>query len=268
MTFLRTLPLIFIMALLAGCGGTGPATPLPLPTLITPERYATDVFLTQNAPPPGFGVVAYPAIDAGLEQVNGWHAQAEVVFEGVVDATGEPASGMWTIDIWYDRISLGRRVVYVQRSSGMGQAPEVAFEAVRLGDDAFMVTEALCIARGDDEARSAAALQVGELFGVANASATGHQAVINGQPVWGYDFDMEDILLRNVSFADGGGIQGWTGELWVAPDPGAVIRYYMTLDLTNALVFGGEQTLSGALLIRYDLLDVGSAPAIAIPFGC
>jgi hypothetical protein len=58
------------------------------------------------------------------------------------------------------------------------------------------------------------------------------------------------------------------GEIWVAPEHNVVVRFYVTLNVQNAIVFDRQLPVTGQVIIRYDLFDIGVVPNISIPFGC
>jgi hypothetical protein len=59
-----------------------------------------------------------------------------------------------------------------------------------------------------------------------------------------------------------------SGELWIAPQQRVVVRYYLNLTVNNAILFDRQLPVSGTVLLRYDLYDVGTPFNISVPFGC
>ena len=59
-----------------------------------------------------------------------------------------------------------------------------------------------------------------------------------------------------------------SGELWFAPERNAVIRYYLNLELENVALLDSDAPVTGTLLLRYDLYDIGVLPNLSVPFGC
>ena len=54
----------------------------------------------------------------------------------------------------------------------------------------------------------------------------------------------------------------------LTPAPGVVVRYYATLNVTNARIFGRTLPVDGQVIMRYDLYDIGQTFNISEPFGC
>jgi hypothetical protein len=115
----------------------------------------------------------------------------------------------------------------------------------------------------------AADLGAGNLIGGVNqAIPDGVKAVINGEQVWRYAFTVNDLNLPQIQTGDSGRITGMTGEMWMAPERDAVIRFYLNLDVENAIIFQSALPVTGQIIIRYDLYDIGVDPNITQPFGC
>jgi hypothetical protein len=102
---------------------------------------------------------------------------------------------------------------------------------------------------------------------VNSAVPTGRRAVINGQESWEYAFFPHDLNLPSVRLGEDGQVSG-QGELWVAPEHDTVIRFYVNLDVTDAYIFDRTLPVTGQVLLRYDLYDIGVVPNISVPFGC
>jgi hypothetical protein len=68
--------------------------------------------------------------------------------------------------------------------------------------------------------------------------------------------------------SEGGGVRLTGGEIWVAPALKAAVRFYVNLDVDNAIIFDRQIPVSGQVILRYDLYDVGVIPNITVPFGC
>jgi hypothetical protein len=150
----------------------------------------------------------------------------------------------------------------------IGQEEDVAYEAVRLGPDAFLVRDNTCLSNAGADAETAANLRAGLLVGgVTSAIPTGRRATLNGEDAWEYGFPPENLNLPSIRLADGGKMTA-SGELWVAPEHNAVVRFYVNLDVENAFIFDRELPVTGQVILRYDLYDIGIAPNITVPFGC
>lgn len=260
--------LILLAGLAAGCSSQRGQRLEDLPTPASFESLATAQFLTQNAPPPAYqGPVAYPEVDAGLTALPGWRYIVHLEFDGVFARTPRPASATANAEVWYRQIGSARRVV-VQTAGELLGPEDNAFEAVRLGPDAFLVRQDMCLADSPDAA-TAADLRAGTLVGgVRRATPTGKRAVINGEEAWQYTFAAADLHLPSIRPAEGGMFTLTGGELWVAPAHDAVVRFYVNLDVTNSIIFDRQLPVSGQVILRYDLYDIGVTPNIAIPFGC
>jgi hypothetical protein len=257
---------ILLLALLAACNRGQDIASLPTPASI--DGVATAMYLTENAPPPDFrGVLSYPEVDAGLAELEGWRYQVQLDFNGVFARTPRETSANATAEVWFKQLGSARRVVVNTSGELLGQENN-AFEAVRLGPDAFMVRGNTCVDGGND-AITAADLRAGRLVGgVTRATPTGERATVNGEDVWQYSFTTADLNLPSIHLADDGSMQASGGELWIAPKHNAVIRFYVNLNLTNAVIFDRQLPVSGTVILRYDLYDINLPTNITVPFGC
>lgn len=272
-------------ALLAGCQQRG-LLPEDLPTLITDfDALATSELLTQNAPPPFFrDGVRLPRIDDGTEALSNWRAQVQIRFEGTFAGTTRQTSATADAEIWFTLLGTRRRVV-LNVQGELLTAPSILedqqrLEGVRYGQDVFIIENERCspvnldTAQNDSDSAAPAAaiiadLGAGELLGgVRDAKPNGKKAVINGSEVWGYGFLGDDLLLPSIIPQSGGAANMIGGELWFAPEHNAAIRYYLTVDVENAIVFGSQLPVTGQVVMRYDLFDIGVDPNITVPFGC
>ena len=84
---------------------------------------------------------------------------------------------------------------------------------------------------------------------------------------WQYRFETEDLNLPSIRLDENGTLAA-NGELWVAPERDTVVRFYVNLDVENAFIFDRQLPVSGQVIVRYDLYDIGNVPNITIPFGC
>lgn len=257
---------VCLLTLLTACGTRAPAA---LPTAIDIDSFATAVVLTENAPPPGFDLVAFPRIDDNLDNLPGWHYRTEVFFKGVFARTTRETSAHTVAEIWYEQVGNARRVVATIESDMQNQPDPITYEAVRLGPDTFLVRDGVCLSNAGDDADLIADLGAGNLVGGVNRAETAVQrARINGEAVWRYSFGPDSLLLPSIALGADSRYELVNGELWVAPDHNVVVRYYVTLEIENATLFGGPLPVTGTVNMRYDLYDVGTTPNISVPFGC
>ncbi len=259
--------LVLLALALTGCQQRLSADMLPTP--VTPEALAMAVLLTQNAPPAGFDAVAFPAIDTNLSRLPGWRYTMLIRFEGVFTGTPRPTQASTQSEVWYNQVASSRRVVARAHGELLNQPELVDYEAVRMGPDVFMVRDGVCLGDADGEAGPAADLSAGALLGgVRGATSASRRARINDQEVWLYSFTYDDLVLPALQLGESGHILSASGELWVAPEHAVVVRYYLTMEVESASVFGSTLPLSGTLMLRYDLHEVGTLPNISVPFGC
>lgn len=263
----RMMLLCCLLVLLSGCRDR--ATRNELPTLASIDAVGTQVVLTQNAPPAGFDTVAFPDIDANLTALPGWRYEALISFEGVFARTTRPAVATTRLDVSYDQIASARRVVTTVSSNIQGPEEAITYEAVRLGPDTFLVRDGICLSNAGEDADLAADLGAGSLLGgIAQAQTASQRATINSEEVWRYAFDPAALRLPAIDVPEDGRILSLNGELWIAPQHNAVVRYYLTAELENVSLFASSLPVSGTLLLRYDLFDVGVVPNLSVPFGC
>lgn len=258
------LPLLFLLSLSACHRGQE-----PLPTPADPVAEATALALTQNAPPPGFQTAAFPQIDANLTLLAGWRYTVLLTFDGVYARTPRQTSSRTEAQVWFNQLGAARRVVVTTQGELLGLERLQTLEGVRLGQDAFLLRDGACLTNADADAALTADLRAGELIGgVTLATPTGRRATMNGVPSYEYAFTPDVLNLPNLRLADGGRITSMSGEVWVAPELNAVVRFYVTMAVDNAVFFDRPLPVSGTVLIRYDLFDVGVLPNISVPFGC
>jgi hypothetical protein len=259
---------LLMMVLLAGCNGRRGQDINSLPTPAEMNPLATAQYLTQNAPPPEYrGDVSYPQVDAGLQAIEGWRYQVQLEFDGVFARTSRETSANATAEVWFKQVGSARRVVVSTSGELIGRENNV-FEAVRLGPDAFMVRQNTCV-KDIPDAETAADLRAGTLVGGVNrATPTGLRATVNGEDVWEYHFTTADLNLPSIRLVDEGSMEATDGELWIAPEHDKVIRFYVNLNIDNAIIFDRQLPVSGTVIIRYDLYDIGQPVNITVPFGC
>jgi hypothetical protein len=262
---------LLALLLVTGCTPRG-RTPDDLPTpLADLNLAATAQVMTQNAPPPRFANgVSVPRLDSGLDDVAHYRARIALDFDGVFADTPRPARGHVDADVSYTELGTLRRVVIRTDGELLATGEASQLEAVRIGGETYLVQDNLCRVTTGTDAASVSDLGAGALIGgVREAVPTGEKQVINGEEVWRYAF-LQDALDINaaVQARDGGRITYTGGELWFAPAHEAVIRFYLTLDVENVTVFGSQLPVSGQVIIRYDVSEVGVDPNISVPNGC
>ena len=248
-------------------------TPEPLPTRIpSVEALATSEFLTQNAPPAGFrDGLTFAKIDDQLQPLSSWHYEAVMQFDGVFSRTPREVDAAASANVWYEQLGRQRRVVIEGAGALFGQEDVTELEGVRMGDNTFLVRDHVCAAVNTDQTTLMADLRGGDLIGgVSNALPDGHHATINGEEVWRYTFTLDDLDLPQIQSNADSKIVLTGGELWVAPERNAVIRFYVNLDVENIVLLFVDNTLplTGTLILRYDLIEIGADPNISEPYGC
>lgn len=245
-----------------------------IPTPITPDARATEIVLTQNAPPPDFGTVEFPQIDMHLPELSGWHYTVDIEFDGVFTQVDRKAYGRVQAEVWYNQIASSRRVIVTTQGDLLGRDDPHEYEAVKLGPDTFLVEDGACLSNADESSDVVANVGAGSLVGGLNrAQASGiPKQVVNDETVWRYNVNFDQLNLPQLTLNPDSKILAFNGELWVAPEHNVVIRYYMTIDVESAQVFTDMLTTSlpvtGRLIVRYDVDDIGVQPNISVPFGC
>jgi len=243
--------------------------PQVIPTRAQPEAVATSIHLTENAPPPGFDTVSFPRIDGNTEALSGWRYEMIFAFNGVFARTPRETAVQTSATITYNQVGTARRVIAQIDNDLEAPGDPLQLEAVRRGEEVYLVREGNCILNATEDAQLLADLSAGDLLGgVQRATTAAEIATINGEQVWRYDFTMDNLLLPNVGFREDTVILDLRQELWVSPEHNAVVRFYVTMEAENITVFGSTLPVSGAVLLRYDLHEIGTMPNISIPFGC
>ncbi len=251
--------------MLTGCNRGQNIADIPTPASI--EGLATAKALTAVAPPEGFrDSVSFPEVDANLQRLIGGRYVVTLEFNGVFTSTPRTTNAKANAEVWFNQ-SGSRRVVVDINGELLGKTDN-NFEAVRLGNDSFMVLNKECSSAGPDTV-TAAGLRAGTLVGgVKKAAPAGEKATLNGQEAYKYAFTSADLNLPSIKLSDGGTVEATGGELWVAPSINAVIRFYVNLNVTNAVIFDRTLPVDGQVIVRYDLYDVGQITNIAVPNGC
>lgn len=260
---------LVVMMLAVACTGRRGQQIGDIPTLIPLDIAPTVFLLTENAPPPGFReTVSFPEVDVGLNQLLGWRYLVTLQFDGIFARTPRETSATARAEVWYNQLGSARRVEVDTSGELIGQEEDARFEAVRMGPDAFLVRDNTCLSNAGEDAETAADLRAGFLVGgVTSAVPTGRHAIINGQEVWEYRVSNENLNLPAIRLDEDGTLNA-TGELWIAPEYNVVVRFYVNLDVENAFIFDRQLPVTGQVLLRYDLFDIGEATNITVPFGC
>lgn len=264
------LALLLLLGLAAACTPPAPSDE-PLPTLINDlDAFATAQVKTQNAPPPRFrDRISLPTFEFGLESLQGWRYTVIAEFEGVFAGTSRPATATTTAQVAFHQLTSARRVVLGAEGSLLTEGEPVSTEAVRIGRDVYLVADGQCSIVTDTDAAAVVDAGVGLLIGgVTEAVPEGITGVINGESVYRYAFTQAALQLASIAPKDGGSVRLINSELWFSADRAAVIRLYLTLEVENATVFGSQLPVTGQVILRYDLTDVGLDPNISVPFGC
>ena len=236
--FRSVLMFVVLAFVLSGCRERG-LTLADIPTPITPDARATEIILTQNAPPSDFGEVSLPQIDQNLVNLSGWHYTVDMEFDGVVAGADVKTSGRVQAEVWYNQIASARRVIVETQGDLLGLEDPTQYEAVKLGPDTFLVQDDACLSNADDSAEVAASVGAGSLVGGINSAiASGlPQQRVNDEAVWRYDVNFDQLNLPQLILNENSQVLAFNGELWVAPEHGVAIRYYLTIDVENAQVF-------------------------------
>ncbi|MDZ4672273.1 MAG: hypothetical protein SH821_15505 [Phototrophicales bacterium] len=262
-----------LVMLFVGCTGRG-QTPADLPTRIpSVDALATADMQTRNAPPVPFNNgVTFPMIDDNLPLLPNWRYDATLRFVGVFSNTSRSVEFEAGLQVFFNQLGNQRRTVISGVGELFGESDGAVLEGVRLGQRTFIVRQNTCQTDTQDPlAPVVADLRAGELLGgVTFATPGASKGVLNGEEVWRFDITADQLILPQVQFGELGRIIAMTGELWVAPNRNAVIRYYINLDVENVVItlFDSTLPLTGQLFLRYDLNGIGENPNITTPTGC
>ncbi len=257
--------------LAASCSTPRGLEPQDIPTRASIAGLSTTVPLTENAPPAPINglVTSFSQIDNNLTDLPGWRYVVQLDFNGVFANTPRAASASAQAEVWFNQLASARRVQLSTSGELIGQTEDSAYEAVRLGPDAFLVRDGTCLSNATDAAKTAADLRAGELVGgVTRATPGGRRATINGTDVYLFTFDQSDLILPSIRIGDNGSVTLTSGELWLSAENNAAVRFYFNLDVENVVIFDRQLPVSGQVLMRYDLYDVGTEFNITTPFGC
>lgn len=257
--------LVVAALLLAGC-----QSDRAVPTAASLDAIQTEVFATENAPPPAFqsGVKVDP-VDSGLGRLSAWHYVVTLRFEGVNAANNRNVTGLITAEVFSNELARERRVILKADGEAFGVSTVRNAEAVRIGDKYYLVNETnVCAPVTDAASKSIADLTAGGLIGgVRDAQYSWNRKTTNGFSTWEYAFTPGSVNPPPIELKEGGKITIASGNLWIAPVPGVVVQYQITFNVQN-VVIQGSQPVSGQLRVTYDLRETGTLNNISIPFGC
>jgi hypothetical protein len=256
-----------VICLLASSCVSGPP---PVPTASTIIMEQTAVYLTKNAPPPGFeNGVQFPRVDDNLSNLPTWRYKVSLSFDGVYSGTQEPATGLISAEIYGNEVGGERRVILKASGTAFGGI-ERNVEGVRISNDYYLVDQNKVCAKVNESPadRAVADLSAGSLVGgIKKAMPIGERKTVNEIPIWEYAFLPEDVIPPSIELAQGGKPTIAAGDLWVAPSRNAVFEYTISLNVENAIILGGRQ-VTGQVRAAYHLIETSIPYNIAIPNGC
>ena len=270
----RILRLLALMALLVFVGTACRSQrggPEVAPTVASLDALATALPLTQNAPPTPWNrpQTRFARIDDGLGALPGAQYTVLLQFDGTVTETGQPVNVAAQAEVTLDQLTSARRVLLSTQGELIGQPENSRFEAVKLGNDAFLVRDGVCLSGGGPDAQAAATLNAGDLVGgLLETVPAGRQTVLNGETVYAYTVSPDQLRLPALQTGDNSRVTLDSAELWISPERGVAVRFYANLTVGNVTLLGQPAPVSGALLLRYDASALGQPNNISIPFGC
>ncbi|HVO42524.1 MAG TPA: hypothetical protein VMT34_07870 [Aggregatilineales bacterium] len=266
-----SLLLVMIAALIAGCDAFNPP---PLPTQASIAMGLTAAAGTLNAPPPGFEQVAFPQIDLNLTNLPSYRYTFNLSFDGVYSGTQDKVQGTIEAEVFSDELGGARRVLLKATGGAFGLQADRNVEAVRLGNDYYLVDPNKVCTRPTDAANRKIADLAASSFvgGIKSATPNGVHTVKkdsagNEIKLWDYTFVPDAVIPPTLTLSEGGKLTIASGDLWVIPAIRAVSQYTITLNVENAILEGDRQ-VTGRLQASYQLLETGVTYNISIPFGC
>jgi hypothetical protein len=264
--------MVLVMGI-AGCTASEPETPLP--TLIDLTQLPTSRFLTENAPPAGWGSLELEPINRFLaDHHQSWTYTVSGSFVGTFDADGQPAEGHFEAVVQVNELGQSQRVVLTADGSAFLNEASLKLEGVRFSNDYYVVDINGRCSKNEESGSAIADLSAGQLIGgVSRAIPTGHRQEIEGIPAWQYTFAPTDARLPAIHRTPDSYV-ALAADLWIAPDLNAVLQYEVTATVQKVYILWADQTasstVSGTLYLRYDLSipDLDVVPNISIPHGC
>lgn len=269
--------LVILISSIAACTSS-PTDDQPLPTLFDPTRHPTYQFLTEQAPPPGFGELnTLSAVDNTLRQQNGWTYTVTATFDGIYDVSGDPVTGSITLQVQGNEPSRRRRVLL--SAEGGAFLPDegvLELEGVRFSNDYYMVdVTGACTSDQGGQMVGAAVADLGAsnlIGGVTFAIPSGQKQEIGGLQAWQYTFALENMTLPAIHRRTDSRVEV-QADLWFAPAVNATLLYEVTANVARVHLLWADQTestVSGTLYLRYelDIPALGELPNISVPNGC
>jgi hypothetical protein len=266
---------IALLIVIASAGCTSPQSDTPLPTKVDLTQLPTVRFLTENAPPAGWGTLALDPINRLLsEHHQTWTYTVKGSFEGTFDTSGEPASGQFEADVQVNNLGQAQRVVLTAEGNAFLPGDMLQLEGVRFSNDYYLVDVNGRCTKNEESGSAVADLSAGDLIGgVGRAVPTGHQQVMQDAQAWQYTFAPMDARLPAIHRLPDSYV-ALAADLWIAPELNAVLQYQLTATVGGVYILWADQAtsspVSGTLFLQYDLngqqLDV--TPNISIPHGC
>jgi hypothetical protein len=266
---------IALLIVIAGAGCTSSQSDTPLPTRVDLTQLPTAYFLTENAPPAGWGTLALDPINRLLsEHHQSWTYTVKGSFEGTFDANGERATGQFEAVVQVNSPGQAQRVVLTAEGNAFLPGDKLQLEGVRFSNDYYLVDVNGRCTKNEESGSAVADLSAGELIGgVGRAVPTGHQQAMQGAQAWQYTFAPMDARLPAIHRMSDSYV-ALAADLWIAPELNAVLQYQLTATVGGVYILWADQTasslVSGTLFLQYDLnvqeLDV--TPNISIPHGC
>lgn len=246
----------------------------PVPTVANINTLPTAIFLTENAPPPGFNLIHVDPVDANLAAHRGWAYTITGTFTGTVDDSGEPATGAVDVRVKANQLGQTRHVILeAQGSAFLNNEALLRLEGVRWSNDYYVVdVNGRCT---QDQASGTAIADLGAhqiIGGVSEAIPTGHRREIGGLEAWQYTFAPSAVRLPALHRTPAS-TTTIGADLWFAPAVNAVLVYEINVEVAHVHLLWADQTaspVSGTLYMRYELAidQLDTLPNISIPHGC
>ena len=266
---------IALLIVIGSAGCSSPESNTPLPTRVDLTQLPTVYFLTENAPPAGWGTLALDPINRLLpEHHQSWTYTVKGSFEGTFDTSGERATGQFEAAVQVDNPGQAQRVVLTAEGNAFLPGDKLQLEGVRFSNDYYLVDVNGRCTKNEESGSAVADLSAGDLIGgVGRAVPTGHQQAMQGAQTWQYTFAPMDARLPAIHRLPDSYV-ALAADLWIAPELNAVLQYQVTATVGGVYILWADQSasspVSGTLFLQYDLdvqqLDL--IPNISIPHGC
>lgn len=247
-----------------------------IPTEASVDQFATETFLTANAPPQSADIVYFPQIDQGIESTVYARYVVDISFNGVYSDSREPVESTMRVEVWLDEFNARRSVKIIFEGGDVFQGSGGNLDAVRINNNYYMVNPNGVCRTTPEEVQAIANLTAGQLIGgVQEAYTSWKQVEINNQRVWSYSFGAEMLNPPAIQILnpETGVVDPVSGELWVTFDeanqlPPIVIRYTVEMNVHRAVLLFGNREVTGQMRYEYQVYDIGVPPPISIPNGC